>query len=480
MSGRIEDREHGALLDESAEELYEHAPVAYFSSLLDGTLVKVNETLLAWTGYERDALLGGKRFHDLLAPGARIYFETHYAPLLQMQGHVREIAVELRRADGTRLPVLLNSALVRDEAGAPRLVRTTAFDATERRRYERELLSARAEAESRARAAHALAHVVEGVLVVGDDGRIQLLNAAAESILGVTEASVVGRPALEALDGWASVAERTAPRRATEVPAPEVVPVARAGGEQWLSVAAADAGDGVVYTLRDVTAERDLDQLRSDLIAIVSHELRTPLAGVYGAAQTLLERFEALEDDTRRRLLAVIVEQSERLAKILDQILVTSRLDGGNLEPQIAAFEVGDVVDTVLQGVDPGARQRVVVAVPSALHVQADLDRLRQVVANLVDNALKYSSANVRLGAEPRDWAVRLTVADDGPGIPAADRERVFEKFFRVDPGQHTGVGGTGLGLYIARELVQRMGGRIGYLARERGTTFFVDVPRAP
>src|SRR5581483_257458 len=106
---------HRDLLEESVEELYEHAPAGYFSTLADGKIVKANATLLGWLGYERDDLVGRRRLHDLLPPGARIYYETHYAPLLQMQGSVSEIALELLRADGSRLPVLLNSTLVRDE-----------------------------------------------------------------------------------------------------------------------------------------------------------------------------------------------------------------------------------------------------------------------------------------------------------------------------------------------------------------------------
>jgi signal transduction histidine kinase len=108
-----------------------------------------------------------------------------------------------------------------------------------------------------------------------------------------------------------------------------------------------------------------------------------------------------------------------------------------------------------------------------------DLDRLRQVVGNLVDNALKYSAGEVRLATAARELTVRITVSDDGPGIPDSERELVFEKFFRLDPGQRSGVGGTGLGLYIARELTERMGGRIGLLPRDRGTTVFLELPRA-
>ena len=147
----VADREYAALLEESAEELYENAPAGYLSSLPDGTVVKVNATFLAWTGYRAEDVVRVLRLHDLLPPGARIYYETHYAPLLQMQGSVTGIAVEIVCAGGARLPVLLNSTLVRDEAGTPRMVRTTVFDASDRRRYEQELLRARRRGDPRSR-----------------------------------------------------------------------------------------------------------------------------------------------------------------------------------------------------------------------------------------------------------------------------------------------------------------------------------------
>src|SRR3954447_22980194 len=109
--------------DLSAEDLYENAPCGYLSASPEGTIVRVNNTFLRWTGYAREALVGAKRFQDLLSPGGRIYHETHYSPLLRMQGSVREIAVDIVTADGCRLPVLVNSALVVDEAGEPQLVR---------------------------------------------------------------------------------------------------------------------------------------------------------------------------------------------------------------------------------------------------------------------------------------------------------------------------------------------------------------------
>jgi PAS domain S-box-containing protein len=136
-----------ALLEETAEDLYEHAPCGYISALPDGTIVKVNQTLTEWTGHGRDVLLSGKKFQGLLAIGSKIYYETHLGPLLQMQGFANEIALEFVRADGRILPVLVNARIRRDNDGTPLVNRFTVFDATDRRRYERELLLARRKAE---------------------------------------------------------------------------------------------------------------------------------------------------------------------------------------------------------------------------------------------------------------------------------------------------------------------------------------------
>ena len=135
---RVEEQ----LLAESAEDLFENAPCGYLSTTLDGTLLKVNRTFESWTGLDRAELIGRKRFSELLSGGGRIYHETHYAPLLRMQGQVREIALEIVRADGSRLPVLVNSTLVKGADEQPKLIRTTVFDASDRRRYEEELLRA--------------------------------------------------------------------------------------------------------------------------------------------------------------------------------------------------------------------------------------------------------------------------------------------------------------------------------------------------
>jgi sigma-B regulation protein RsbU (phosphoserine phosphatase) len=151
--------------EENAEELYEHAPCGYLSTLPDGTIIRVNQTFLRWTGYRGEDLVGRGRFSDLLAAGGRIYHETHYRPLLRMQGEVREIALDIVCADGRRLPVLASSVLKQDEAGVPVVVRTAVLQATDRREYERELLRARQRAEDSEARARVLAETLQESLI---------------------------------------------------------------------------------------------------------------------------------------------------------------------------------------------------------------------------------------------------------------------------------------------------------------------------
>ncbi|MCU1457230.1 MAG: histidine kinase [Actinomycetia bacterium] len=156
---------YAALLEHDAEALYERAPVGYLSTTPDGMIVKVNATFLTWTGLAREALIGRRTFAELLTPGGRIYHETHYAPMLQMQGTAREIAFDIVRSDGSRMPALVNAVLERTDVGAPVVVRIAVFDATERRAYERELLRAKQRAEDSEARATLLARTLQQVLI---------------------------------------------------------------------------------------------------------------------------------------------------------------------------------------------------------------------------------------------------------------------------------------------------------------------------
>jgi sigma-B regulation protein RsbU (phosphoserine phosphatase) len=137
-----------AMLEDDIDDLYDSAPCGNVSTLLDGTIAKINATLLGWLGHTREEVVGRKRFSDLLTVGGRLYHETHFAPTLQMQGEINGVALDLRRADGSRMPVLVTSSVRTGSDGQPQMIRTTVFDARERRAYEQELLHARREADA--------------------------------------------------------------------------------------------------------------------------------------------------------------------------------------------------------------------------------------------------------------------------------------------------------------------------------------------
>ena len=181
MPGAIPAREafQEALLEDDPELLYERAPCGYLSTSPDGMIVKVNDTFLTWTGYRREELVGTLTFAELLSPGGRIYHETHYAPMLRMQGTAREIALDIKTADGRRLPVLVNAVLERDDHGAPRVVRVAIFDATERREYERELLREKDRAEQSEARARALARTLQQTLIPPSPPEVPGLDVAA-------------------------------------------------------------------------------------------------------------------------------------------------------------------------------------------------------------------------------------------------------------------------------------------------------------
>ncbi len=337
------------------------------------------------------------------------------------------------------------------------------------------------------RHARVLEHVDDGVFLVDDAGIVQHWNPAARAITGIPPERALGRPAAETLPGWETVAPVIP---VADAPGPgsveaKVVPLEFGARELWLSISGVSFSDGVVYAFRSLTEERALDELKGEFIATASHELRTPLAAIYGSAQTLLRDDIDMDEDMRKRLVDVIAKESERLARIADDILFANKLDSGQFvlgdgTVDLCALAHGVVEEMRVSFADRGDIS-FDCAVPKALEpVVADSDKLRQVLLNLVDNAVKYSPAGgrVQVSVAVRDGGVRIAVSDEGIGIAPLEQRRIFGKFYRVDPELARGVGGTGLGLYISRELVRRMGGRVTVSSQVGdGSTFVVDLP---
>jgi signal transduction histidine kinase len=235
-----------------------------------------------------------------------------------------------------------------------------------------------------------------------------------------------------------------------------------------------------------LTAERAIDRLKSDFVATVSHELRTPLAAIYGAALTLRRGDVRLREPQQTGLLEVIATESDRLARIVNDVLFASRLESGTMQTTIERCDVAELARTVVEAAAQYVPPNVKLTFSPAADTPAaaaDPDKVRQVIANLVDNAIKYSpdGGTVDVTVAPADDGfLRVCVCDEGLGIPRGEHERIFEKFFRLDPNLTLGVGGTGLGLYISRELVERMGGRIWVEPTPgHGSRFVFELPVA-
>jgi PAS domain S-box-containing protein len=335
--------------------------------------------------------------------------------------------------------------------------------------------------EQRARAARALETIADGVVLLDRDEVVLLWNHGAEAITGVGRADAVGRKAEEVVPGYAESASRVP----LDGSRPETVPVEIGGRELWLSFSGVRFDEGTVYAFRDLTEERALEQLRSDLVATVSHELRTPLAAIYGAAVTVRRKDVDVGEETYDRLLQIIETESSRLAEIVNDLLVASHLDSGKLQLNIETVDVTAITESVVEA----ARTHLPIGIsleferPRRLPpVIADEHQLRQVLVNLVENAVKYSpdGGPVSVALERENRHVTWKVTDEGLGIPASERRRVFEKFYRLDPNMTRGIGGTGLGLYICRELVRRLDGRIWVEANKgKGSIFCVQIPFA-
>ncbi|HKG44849.1 MAG TPA: ATP-binding protein [Gaiellaceae bacterium] len=345
--------------------------------------------------------------------------------------------------------------------------------------------AAEAAAAERERAARVLEAVGDGVFFVDEDGVVRFWNHAAELVSGRTRDDVIGRAAAEVFADWATVAKEIPVSEGGEPARPVTVPVEAEGGELWLSFVAVRSPGGVVYTFRDLTVERGLDAAKSDFIATVSHELRTPMTAVLGAAKTLLRTDIALTPERRQQLLEMIGAQGTRLTQITEEVLLANRLDRGDLRFDSERVDVADLVGSAVEAM----REQLPEAVSLTARTDAngvaalgDRDRIEQVLVNLIDNAVKYSpdGGEVVVRLVPSASSVRVEVADDGIGIAPAEQEAVFEKFYRGDPQHRAVPSGTGLGLYICRELVRRMGGTIGVRSKPgEGSTFFFDLPRA-
>ncbi|MFW5966012.1 MAG: sensor histidine kinase [Persicimonas sp.] len=336
-------------------------------------------------------------------------------------------------------------------------------------------------ARERNRLEAVLENMREAVVAVDTSERVTLINPAAIELLDLDpDIEPAGRPVVEIL----------------RTPAfQELLEEARSGerasrefelGSQSTRRVLAHASPpqrtvGTVVVMHDVTELRRLETVRRDFVANVSHELRTPVSVIRATAETLQDG-AAEEPDHRDRFLDALVRNAERLSGLITDLLEISRVEAGQYGQRDEAIPVEAAVDYAFDAVADSAEERDIalsVDLEDDACVLGDRQALDQILLNLVSNAVKYTDrgGSVEVRSHNSEGRVRVEVVDDGPGIGHQHRDRIFERFYRVDEGRSREVGGTGLGLSIVKNLVATMGGDVGYEPAEpRGSKFWFEL----
>lgn len=342
--------------------------------------------------------------------------------------------------------------------------------------------------EERNQSAAILASMTEGVAVIDAGQKVIFCNAAFERTLGIQGGSCRGRPMVEAIP-HADLLElvRKALLAGETVRGELVAGSLRTRSYSAVAAPVRTAGDkaGAVVVLHDISELRRLERARRDFVANVSHEFRTPLTAIQGFAETLLEG--ALADPANsRRFLEIIRSNAVRLQRLTDDLLELARIEAGKQDLEMLPVALAAVIAPCVEAVRPRVQEKGLVLevdcpadVPP---VRGDPGALQEILQNLLDNAVQYTpgGGRIRIGAAARGPEVALTVTDTGIGIPRAEQERIFERFYRADPARSRDLGGTGLGLSIAKHLAEAHGGRIEVESEVgAGSTFRVILPAA-
>jgi signal transduction histidine kinase len=423
-----------------------------------------------------DGVLGQRRARADVLGGDKL-FHRFRAIAAVMQGDI-DLFVDQTRADQRRTFGRAVGLLVTSGVFALTIAFLLAQRVPERlRRLYSAEEQARIRAERGANAARALAHVSDAVVLVDDDDRIGSWNAAAEQLFGVPTEAVLRRRGEDVIPSFAKLV-------AGSGGSGELTPVRIGDEDRWLAVAVSEFEGGRVLTLRDATVEHLLERARADFVTTASHELRTPLTAIYGGVRTLLGRDDVLDDDQRLRFLRMIEQESQHLSQIVDQMLVTAQIDRGPIRLTETECDVHALCASVLVAADARKPDSVTLALAAPVGTtttRCDEMRLKQVLVNLVENAIKYSPGGGRVEVRVVDEheRLRIDVSDEGLGIPRSEQVRIFEKFYRLDVEMTRGVGGSGLGLYISREIVQQMGGTLSLQsAAGAGSIFTIMLPQ--
>ena len=391
------------------EDLLDRAPCGFISFTDDGKISYINSTLRDRLGYDQ-ASLTDKHVETLLAVGSRIFYQTHFFPLIKLHGRAQEIFLLLRSKDGESVGMLCNA--VRHERNGRQTTDCVFMEVQERRKFEDALLEARQTAEAAARQLEeqALELELQHQLLLDQSDELKTLNEDLE---------------------------------------------------------------------KQREAADEANHAKSSFLAVMSHELRTPLNAIGGYVQLLEMGVHGAMTDPQLETLGRIDRSQKHLLRLINDVLNLARIEAGRIDYKIERVKISEVVASVLPMVEPQiARKNLqfTSVVSEDLYASADIEKVQQIVLNVLTNAIKFTASEGKVGVEAgrrSDSQVFVRVVDTGTGIPPGMLEKVFEPFMQVDSSHSRPQEGTGLGLAISRDLARGMGGDLTATSTlGKGSTF--------